>query len=51
MLDGKKEDGARKEEQEDVEWPQLPDTFEQIAKAVVTPVKSEERKKRLGISE
>ena len=38
------------EQDEQVEWPQFPYTAEELAKVVVTPIKSEERKKRLGIS-
>ena len=45
---------AKKEEEkeqgkEEIGWSQLPDMFEGIAKAVVTPIKSVEREKRLGI--
>ena len=35
---------------EEVGWPQFPYTAEELAKVVVTPVKSEEAKKKLGIS-
>ena len=45
------EEKKRKDEQEgeEIEWPQFPYTAEELAKVVVTPIKSEERKKRLGI--
>ena len=47
---GKVENEKVKEQGNDeVAWPQFPYTFEEIAKAVVTPIKSEERKKRFGI--
>ena len=39
------------QEGEEIEWPQFPYTAEELARAVVTPIKSEEAKKRLGISD
>ncbi len=42
---------GKEDEYEEMEWPQFPYTAEQLVKAVLTPVKSEERKKRLGISD
>ena len=42
---------VKEDEYEKVEWPQFPYTADQLAEAVLTPVKCEERKKRLGISD
>ena len=51
-VSGKTKDKVVKmHEDEQVEWPQFPYTAEELAKVVVTPIKSEEAKKRLGISD
>ena len=54
MSRNKKKMGDRVENEEgkgQVEWPQFPYTAEELAQAVLTPIKSKERKKRLGISD